>query len=372
MLEQDLDMDNEEIEIYRELRAHLDELPIGFPETKSGVELKILRHFFTPDEAKLALKLKFTYETVDQIFERVQDLGISKEKLNEMLDIMFKKGAIRLKKEGDKNLYATDIYVVGMHEAKVNNLTKEYLADFNQYLDEGFNVEFIGTRMPQFRTVPVEESVTPEHHIPTYEEVTKIIEDIDGPIALFNCICRQAADLLGEPCKVTSLTENCMGFGHEMQPSIDKGRGREISKEEALEILRKNQEDGLVLQAGNTLKPQFICSCCSCCCGVLSGLGDLPRPIDFFSTNYYAESDPDLCIGCGTCVKRCQMSAIKMKNDISRVNRKRCIGCGNCVVICPEEAMQLYKKEEETIPPQTSEELYAEILRRKQAIKGKK
>jgi len=371
MIKQSLDMTKEEYDLYRELQVHLDKLPIGFPETNSGVELNVLRHFFTTEEAKIALKLKYSFKNLDQIHDSVKELDISKEKLEEMLDTMFKKGSIRLKKEDGKKLYATDIFVVGMHEAKVNHLTKEYLTDFNQYIDEGFNIEFIGTRMSQMRTIPIEKSITPEHHIPTYEEVAKIIEDIDGPIMLVNCICRQANDLLGEPCKQTSLRENCMGFGHEVQPVIDIGRGREINKEEALEILRKNQEDGLVLQAGNSLKPDFICSCCSCCCGALSGLRDLPRPVDFFATNYYAESDPELCTGCETCVERCQMNAIKIKNEVSRVLRKRCIGCGNCVAVCPEEAMQLHKKEKETIPPQTSEELYEEILRRKQAIKSK-
>ena len=136
-------MNKEDINLYRELRSHLDELPIGFPETKSGVELRILKHFFTPEEAKIALKLKFSFETIDQIFSRVQDLGISKENLEEMLDSMFKKGSIRLRKADGKKLYATDIYIVGMHEAKVNHLTKEYLADFNQYVDDMGGTELL-------------------------------------------------------------------------------------------------------------------------------------------------------------------------------------------------------------------------------------
>ena len=371
MVISNLDMSEEDHELYRELRDHLDKLPIGFPETKSGVELRILRYFFTPEEAKLALKLNFQYETLDQIYERVDDLRLSKQELRERLDDLARKGSIRsVYREGEKH-FATDILVIGMYEAKVNNLTEEFINDMNQYIDEGFSVEFIGTRMPQTRTVPVEESITPELSIPTYEEVAKIVEEIDGPIMLLNCICRQSHDIQGEPCKQTSLRENCMGFGNEVQIALDAGRGREIDKLEALEILRKNQEDGLILQAGNTLKPHFICSCCGCCCGIISGLKDLPRPRDFFSTDYYAEIDQDLCIGCGTCIERCQLDAIRMKNDISRVNKKRCVGCGNCVVSCSEEAIKL-KRDKKTIPYETSEELYAEILRRKQAIKGKK
>jgi electron transport complex protein RnfB len=370
MVEKNISSEVQDINIYRKLQGHLDKLPIGFPATKSGVELKLLTHFFTTEEAEVALFLKWELQSVDEIYENARELNLTKQELENKLDNIARKGSIRFAIRNGKKMYGTDILAVGMYEAKVNHLSEEFLNDLMQYNDEAFGVAFIGARFPQMRTVPVEKSITPEHHIPTYEEVAKIIEDIEGPIALYNCICRQAHDLMGDPCKQTTLRENCMGFGPDVQFSIDIGRGREISKTEALDVLRKNQEDGLVLQAANSLKPNFICSCCSCCCGVLQGVGALPRPIDFMHSNYYAEVDEELCVGCGTCQKRCQMNAIKIKNDIAKVLTKRCIGCGNCAAVCPEGAMQLKRKEAELIPPQDSEELYNEILKRKQAIKG--
>lgn len=370
MVEQDIEIKIPDADIYRKLQETLDTLPIGFPATKSGIDLKLLTHFFTPEEAKISSYLKWDLQSVDQIYETAKELNISQQELETKLDILAKKGSIRFAIRDGNKKYAADILAVGMYEAKVNNLSLEFINDINQYEDEGFNIAFIGARFPQMRTVPVEKSLTPEHHLPTYEEVAKIIEDIEGPIAIFNCICRQNHDLRGDPCKQTSLRENCMAFGHDIQFSIDIGRGREITKNEALDILRKNQEDGLILQAGNSLKPNFICSCCGCCCGVLRGLSQLPRPVDFFHTNYYAEVDSELCIGCGTCVERCQMNAIKLKNNIAKVITKRCVGCGNCAAVCPEEVMELKRKKEEIVPPKDSEELYNEILKRKQQIKG--
>jgi len=371
MVEKDIEVEIQDINIYRKLQENLDKLPIGFPATKSGIELKLLTHFFTPEEAKIASFLKWELQSVDQIYENVKELNITEQDLEDTLDSIARKGSIRFAIRNGKKKYGADILAVGMYEAMVNHLSEEFLKDIQQYNDEAFGVAFIGARFPQMRTVPVEKSITPEHHVPTYEEVAKIIEGIEGPIALYNCICRQANDVMGNPCKQTALRENCMGFGHDTQFSIDIGRGREISKTEALEILRKNQEDGLILQAGNSLKPNFICSCCSCCCGVLGGIGALPRPVDFIHSNYYAEVDEDLCVGCGTCQERCQMNAIKLKNDIAKVLTKRCLGCGNCAAVCPEGAMHLKRKEEEIVPLQDSEKLYNEILRRKQAIKGK-
>ena len=370
MVEQDSNVEIKDVEIYRKLQENLDNLPIGFPAAKSGVDLKLLTHFFTPEEAEIASYLKWDLQSADQIYDTAKELNLSQQELENKLDTLAKKGSIRFVIRDGQKMYSADILAVGMYEAKVNNLTEEFINDLSQYNDEAFGVAFIGAKFPQMRTVPVEQSITPEHHIPTYEEVAKIVEQIDGPIALFNCICRQANDLMGEPCKQTSLRENCMGFGHDVQFSIDIGRGREITKSQALDILRKNQKDGLILQAGNSIKPNYICSCCGCCCGVLGGLSSLPRPVDFMHSNYYTEVDSELCVGCGTCQERCQMNAIKLKNDIAKVITKRCIGCGNCASVCPEEAMELKRKEEEIIPPQDSEELYNEILKRKEQIIG--
>ncbi len=106
----------------------------------------------------------------------------------------------------------------------------------------------------------------------------------------------------------------------------------------------------------------MVCSCCTCCCGIKS-LKQLPNPADFVTSDYYADVDPDLCTGCGTCIDRCQMDAISLVEDISIVNQKRCIGCGNCVYVCQDDAIQLKKKENQHIPPMTGTDLYDEITR---------
>lgn len=365
-------MSETELKVYKELQEHLDEFPVGFPTTKSGVELRILKYLFNPEEAKIATMLSDSFESVDSIYERVKDMVSSIDDLKSILDNMVKKGSIHYRIRKGNRHYANAYLVVGMYEYQVNKLTKEFLEDFQQFSLEAFGLELFGSGISQFRTVPVEESVTPEHHLPTYEELRKIIENLEGPFCLLNCVCRQAKDLLGEPCKVTSRQETCMGFGDLVQIDLDEGWGRAISKEEALEVLRKNEEEGLVLQSQNAQEPGFICSCCGCCCGVLSNLKLFPRPVQFFSTNFYAEVDPELCVACETCIDRCQMDAIKLVKEKSKVIRKRCIGCGNCVAVCPEEAIQLLKKDRVEIPPENEEELFASILARKNELRGKK
>ncbi|MFX1557631.1 MAG: hypothetical protein ACFFC9_10290, partial [Promethearchaeota archaeon] len=78
---------NDSLDIYRKLQQHLDKLPIGFPTTKSGSDIRLLQYLFTPEEAEIAILLKFGWdrdlETIDTIYERVKDKKISKEVLEQ-------------------------------------------------------------------------------------------------------------------------------------------------------------------------------------------------------------------------------------------------------------------------------------------------
>jgi len=361
----------ETLDVYRELQQHLDKFVIGFPATESGAEIRLLKHLFTTEEAKIATKLSDKFESVDTIYERVKDLVGSPSELKDLLDNLVSKGSIHYKiREGEK-VYADAYLAVGMYEYQVNKLTKEFLEDMSQYAEEAFGLELFGYGITQFRTVPVEASVTPEHHLPTYDELTKIVENIEGPLVLVNCICRQAHEMTEGPCEVTSRKETCMGFGDFAQMYINEGWGRAMSKEEALEVLRKNEEEGLVLQGMNAKRPGFICSCCGCCCGVLSTLKEFPNVAQFLHPRYNAQIDPELCVGCETCIDRCQLDAIKSRKEISKVNIKRCIGCGNCVAVCPEEAITLIKRDKVDEPPENEEQMFEKILEAKIKMKGK-
>jgi len=354
-------------DVYRELQVHLNTLPVGYPATKSGVEIHLLKHMFTPEEAIIATFLTFAIEDLDDvtsIHERVKEkIDISIEDLGKTLDTMARKGSIMYVNTGDKKTYGNAILAIGMFEYQVNKLTKEYIEDFHKYFPH-YALDMGKLQLFQQRIIPVEESVNITHDIANYDELKDLIEVSDGPFCVVNCICRQAMGMIGKPCQVTSREETCMAIGNMASQYIEFGWGREISKEEAFNVLRKNQEEGLVLQPGNAKRIDFLCSCCGCCCESLQAFKILPNPADFIHTNYYAEVNPDECIGCGTCIDVCPMNALSLEEEISSVNLKRCIGCGNCVTKCPSEALTLIKKEKPHIPLETIADLF-DVLKEK-------
>ena len=349
-------MDNEN-RVYRELQQYLDRMPGGFPEVESGLDTKLLKRFFTPGEAGIAMQLSMKPEPLRRIYNRVGKSGITIEELRSILDRMMRKGAILTVAEGyDETHYCNAEFAMGgIFNFQINRLSKELLADYHQYMAERRSKARPGTGegLP-LRTIPVEESIpVPEkYRVSDYDSVSKLIENTPGQIAVANCICRQTSRILGNGCQKTDLEEACLIIGPDhARRHVDMGIGRYVSKEEAFEILHKAQQAGLVLQPENSQRPEAICCCCGDCCVLLKMLVKHPRPVELYITNFYAEVDRALCTGCEVCVEKCQLNAREMVDGIAEVNLDRCIGCGNCVVLCPEGANKMRKKEPEKVPP---------------------
>jgi ferredoxin len=360
--------------VYRNLQRHLDKQAVGFPATKSGAEIRILKRIFDPEEAKLAMCLSYEPHSLQEIFDTVKPSDMQLADLEKMLDRMVEKGGIGRSLKENTHHYYTIPFVVGMYEWQLGKLTPEFLADIDQYLtSRDFGLAMLSTKLPQMRTIPVEKSIPVDHHVTTYDNLRDIINGSDGPIGINECICRKRTSIKGKPCQKTSRLETCMVFGEWAKEAIKGGVSRHISQTEALEIARQNEAEGLVLQPSNDQKVEFICACCGCCCGMLSLQKMLPKPVDFWAANFYATVNTESCSGCGTCVERCQVNAASLdeKAGVSRINLDRCIGCGNCVISCPTESLSLTKKEKQTVPPEDSESLYKTIGDNKPGTLGK-
>jgi electron transport complex protein RnfB len=349
-----------EDKVYRELQEHLDKQAVGFPATESGVEIRILKELFNPEQAELAMYLSYEPRSAADIYERAGESGVTLEKVKVILSELANNGSIGETIRDGVEYYYTMPLLIGVVEWHASKATSQFWADFGEYTGSAYGKAYAGTKISQMRTIPVMKSIDPEHSVTTYDHIREIINNTDGPISLSPCVCREGAKGRGEPCQKTSRTESCMAFGDWARRFITKANAKEITREEALEITRQNEEDGLVLQPSNYQKLDFICACCGCCCGVLKIQKLLPKPAENWTHNYYAVVDTELCTGCGTCVERCQIDAVSIDelNGWSIIDLDRCIGCGNCVVTCPSDALKMVKMKNESVPPEDATGLY--------------
>jgi NAD-dependent dihydropyrimidine dehydrogenase PreA subunit len=348
-------------ESYTKLQKHLDRQVLGFPATRSGIEIKILKHIFTPEEAEIACCLTYKYEPLALIYSRAGHLVDSADEMKKRLAVIQNKGGIESKLKHDQMHYCNAPLVVGMYELQQNRLTPEFIEDFNAYTSNiNFGLAFLSSKLPQMRTIPVSRSIHPRHHVNTFDEVKTLLLRAEAPFVIIDCICRKKKSLEGMPCRATDRQETCLAVGSMARTARQSGIGREIARDEAIEIIEQNQKQGLVLQPSNSQKAEFICSCCGCCCGMLRMQQSLPKPVDFWATNFFAAVDRAACEGCGVCVQRCQVGAVNVsgKKQLAVVDRNRCIGCGVCVPACPVDSIQLVKKPVEIKPPLTREDLH--------------
>jgi electron transport complex protein RnfB len=361
-------------QVYANLQKHLDNQAVGFPATRSGVEIKILKHIFTPEEAEITSYLSYKLEPLEAIFDRVGHLLESPEELEKLLDGIQKKGGIESKIKNGIKHYCCAPLLIGMYEFQLGRLTPEFIKDFNEYTtDKKFGIEFLSTELPQMRTIPISKSIHPKHNVSTFDEVTVLLQQAEEPFVILECICRKKRSIEGKACKVTDRKESCLAIGSMARMALLGGLGREINRDEAMSVIELNQEQGLVLQPSNTEKADFICSCCGCCCGILEVHKNIPKPLDYWASNFQAKVDTNTCEGCGTCEEWCQVGAVRVYENKQHavVDLNRCIGCGVCVSKCPTQSISLFKKPTEIKPPQTREDLYETIMARKKGRLGK-
>ncbi|MGO9417578.1 MAG: 4Fe-4S binding protein [Syntrophobacteraceae bacterium] len=331
-----------ELEIYKRLANHLDNLPGGFPPTESGVEMRILRRLFTPEEAKLALYLTLLPEEPCVVARRA---GMAWDEAAKRLEEMAQKGLIlRLQRGTSPIRYLAVQYVVGIWEYHVNDLDEGLIRDMNEYLPALTEQAW---KFPQMRIIPVGRSVTPELKVLPYEMAEELVR-AQKKFSVGPCICRRENTMMGKGCG--KREESCLGFGMAVDYLKRNGVGREIDLQETLDILKWADKAGLVMQPANAKDALWICLCCGCCCQVLKNFKRQARPAAMASSPFFAAYNPENCKTCGACVDRCQMEALKLEAGKVRFDVDRCIGCGLCVSTCPTHSLTLVRKPQSEQP----------------------
>jgi electron transport complex protein RnfB len=163
--------------LYRTLQKHLDRMPVGYPPTQTGVELRILQHLFAPEEAEVALHLSMLGEPIERVHRRVAKYSL--EDLQKILDRMEHRGTVMISDVKGKKAYGNAPLAIGMWEFQVERLTPELIEDMEEYSEAGFRKELVAGAVPQMRTVPVQKSLPLQDKYPVgdYDVIRKIVEN---------------------------------------------------------------------------------------------------------------------------------------------------------------------------------------------------
>ena len=334
--------------VYRRLAQVLDTLPNGFQATEDGLEIRLLKRIFDPDEAELFCDLKLSFETAEQIAERT---GRPLEGLEEKLTCMSnEKGQIQSLKLGAMRVFKMLPWAIGIYEAQLARMDRELAQLCNDYMKH-FIPAFVPAGPQLMRTIPIGEQVAAAQEALPYDKVSGIIEA--GQSFLVNdCICKKEEHLLDNGCD--HPLEVCLAVAPIPGIFDDAPSGRAISKQEAYAVLEEAEDAGLVHLTSNvTSGHYFICNCCGCCCAVLKGITKHGLT-NVVNSDFYSEIEVEPCTGCGICAENvCQVDAISEEGEAYRVDGALCLGCGNCVDLCPTEAIQLRRKrpEDRQAPP---------------------
>lgn len=290
--------------------------------SKKGVDendprFKLLEKVVTEEMAEVALKLKFReHQTSAEI---AHSLGWDVDKTNQLLwDLSFVGVAVVNKKDGDFKFWH-ETWVPGIFEMVVNN--KENVKKHPQ-ISQAFDdygllrnpVAFGNIPMGKglMRVIPIASSLDGTSRVAESEEVNRYLENA-RIISVADCSCRTSREGVGQGCG--HLKEDmCIQLDDAAELYIRTEKAREITVDEAKDIIKRAEENGLMHQIPNTEgegHTHAICNCCGCSCYAIRAATMYTNP-DMVRSNYTATIDEDKCVGCGECVPNCPTNAIRL------------------------------------------------------------
>jgi Pyruvate/2-oxoacid:ferredoxin oxidoreductase delta subunit len=359
-----------EADVYERLREKISSWPIRVQKTKEVME--ILKILFTEEEAEFLTHFTGPYrdpETMDQIVERTRK---PRQKVQTIVDSLLSRGLLfKFVSKSDGNAYYSlmpmipgifEFYFASAHDSDDKRKVGEL---FEKYYTSGGGLEGGASNYPWARVMPIEKTITVNkqisagHMILPFEKMSEFIKT-SRKVAVMNCACRTKK-------KCDHPLETCLVFDYYAEFMVDRGFGRYLSIEQALELLEKTEKAGLVHSTINTqTRPQFICNCCTCACLILRGLSELHNPRAIAKSNFLPVRDEELCTKCKRCVDICPMEAHLYHGSHDKESERilfleeRCIGCGLCAHHCPNEALKLVKVKDE-IPEMTPRDAFIRV-----------
>ena len=303
---------------------------IGF----DGPEYKMLATVVTDEMAEVALALEFRKpQTVSEVAAICKK---SEEKTLELLEQLATDGVCFVNNKEGVDKYWYDTWVPGIMEMMANNIENvrkhpEIAQAFDEYgiVRGSKSAGMLPVGVGNMRVIPIETAIAGETRKASYEEISKYLNE-STVFSVSDCACRTVREAMGEGCG--HLKEDmCIQLGHAAEYYIRTKRAREITREEAFEIIKRAEENGLMHQIPNldgSGKTHAICNCCGCSCLSLRS-AEMFFNADMIRSNYVSVVDKDKCVACGECVANCPTNALKLgqklcstKPIVEKIERK--------------------------------------------------
>ena len=282
---------------------------------------------------QVSFLLSFKKVRTNYSFEQLRDMnGLTDEKCKEILDYVCWAGFVETNRENPEHTiqYDVPIFVPGIAEFMLlqDELIEKFpnLATMFNYLTQA-PLENVTQMVPLggagvgMHVIPVEKAIETSNESIPIEHISHWLEKYDGQLGVGVCTCRRQQRIRGEGDGSVEQ-QCCIGLGDLAEWMRNTGRGRDITKEEALEILKRSERHGFVHQTTNIDGEDKIVGLCNCAPGVCNALrtSQLYNTPNLSRSAYRAHVEKDKCVACGKCVEVCPVGAAKLGQKLCTKN----------------------------------------------------
>jgi NAD-dependent dihydropyrimidine dehydrogenase PreA subunit len=364
----------EKQDVYEKLGKHLSNLGMAYPYKEDLIE--ILKENFSPAEAEVALLLPNGVTPMQPVGveEILNKVDLPRDELVNVLEGLAQRGMLFCGPTDDGHVgyalhqvgfgFPQTFFWKGEDTTHARNMARAMAKYFNRNV----TTEAYTSKTKPYRYIPVKQSLEQGiQAVVPYNSMEKIIEDAKR-IAVAHCPCRVAYDLVGKGCEHPK--DVCMKFNDLARYVIDRGLAKEITKAEAMDVIKRSEAAGLVHFVDNA-EGEILhnCNCCGCACWNVGNIRRRKIPRDTLMATYFLrETDKDACIGCGQCVEICPVDALNLEDEIAVVDQEWCIGCGVCATVCPADALKIVARSDKScdLPAAKVCELHDLILKERE------
>jgi NADPH-dependent glutamate synthase beta subunit-like oxidoreductase/NAD-dependent dihydropyrimidine dehydrogenase PreA subunit len=290
---------------------------------ENAPEYYSLNAVVTDDMADVALAIGLRQpRTLEYVLEKC---GNPREQTLALLEALSETGVCKVwtDQEDGKDRYFVNIFAPGMLEMMVNNREQlEAHPELGKAFEEYTRLRLapMAALFPEglamMRVIPVESAIDQIPGTEPWERLSYYLDKYDT-FSVSDCSCRQSRRVLGQGCGHLEK-DICVQMGTGAEYYIRTGRGRQITREEAKDILTFAEDNGLMHEMPHTDglgDSAAICNCCGCACFSMR-LATFFQTPDAIRSNFTAVSDAEACVACGQCVENCPTNALKLGQQL--------------------------------------------------------